>query len=221
MGMFWRPEADPAAAGGAVPAPDLAQALTASAGRLEIRGGAAKMRISTDAALTSLYRISAQGPYPEVRENGGHVRVAVSRGLFAFDWRTRAVDIALNPSVPWAIDIAGGAWKVLAEIEELKLLEVTVSGGASDLELALPSPRGIVPIRFSGGASKMVVRRPKGSPARLVMTGGASKLSLDGIFSGGVGGRMELSTPDFPGAADAYDVSISGGASQVVISASG
>jgi hypothetical protein len=244
MRTFWRPGQDQAAGGGApfaagagptsVPADGATAAPAGDApavpviaagaapgvdqGRLEVVGGAAEVRIRADASLTTLYRVEAEGPLPRIEERQGRVRVAVSRGFLAFDWHSRSVEIALNPAVPWSIQFSGGAWKLRGDLGGLDLREFAVSGGASQVVLSLPAPRGLVPIRFKGGASKVTLQRPSAVPARVVMRGGASKLSLDKVFNGSAHGEMKVATPGFDAATGAYDIHINGGASKVSVS---
>jgi hypothetical protein len=73
-------------------------------------------------------------------------------------------------------------------------------------------------VRFSGGVSKAVIRRPAGAPAQLRVTGGAAKVALDDSSFGSVDGETRLQTPDFPGAADRYEIEVTGGASKLTLS---
>ena len=245
MRLFWRPDQEQAAGGaqfaageapaapakgepsagvpletGGMPAAVLAAGadLTMGRRRLEVAGGAAEVHIVADPSLTAQYRVQSEGPQPRIEERGEQVRVVVSRGFLAFDWHSRSVEIALNPAVSWSIQLSGGAWKVRADLAGLDLREFAVSGGASQVVLSLPAPRALVPIRFNGGASKVTMQRPSGVPARVSMKGGASRLSFDHLFNGSANGTMEIATPDFDGAAGAYDLRISGGASKVSMS---
>ncbi len=160
-----------------------------TAGRLEFTKGAAKVNLRGDGSLTELYRASFEGPAPEITVNGGIVTVQQRRRFRPFDWRTQSADFALATAVPWDISLRGGMWKLVADFSALRVTALEVTGGASDIEVTLPAPVGIVPVRISGGASEVLLRRPAGTEARAEMNGGASQLIFDGQRLGAVGGR--------------------------------
>ena len=108
-------------------------------------------------------------------------------------------------------------WKLVADFSTLRVTALEVTGGASDIEVTLPAPVGIVPVRVSGGASEVLLRRPAGTEARAEMNGGASQLVFDGQRLGAVGGRMVLASGGFAEAADRYEIRFTGGASQVTV----
>jgi len=187
------------------------------AGRLEFTKGAAKVDIRGDASLNDLYRARFEGTAPEVSVHGGTVVIQQKRRFRPFAWRTQTADVSLNASVPWDITLKGGMWELTADLRELRLQSLQVSGGASEVEILLPKPAGVVPVVVSGGASSVTLHRPKGVPVRAAISGGASELVFDGQRLGGVGGRNVLESLDFGAAADRYEMRFSGGASQVTI----
>jgi DNA-binding MarR family transcriptional regulator len=188
-----------------------------TAGRLEFTKGAAKVNLSGDPSLTELYRASFEGPAPEITVKGGTVTVRQRRRFRPFDWRTQSADFALSAAVPWDISLRGGMWKLVADFSALRVTALEVTGGASDIEVTLPAPVGIVPVRVSGGASEVLLRRPAGTEARAEVNGGASQLIFDGQRLGAVGGRMVLASGGFTDAADRYEIRFTGGASQVTV----
>ncbi len=190
-----------------------------AAGRLRFTKGAAKVQLSGDPALTDLYRASFEGPAPEIKVSGGTVTVQQRRRFRPFDWRAQSADFALSTAVPWDISLRGGMWKLVADLRSLRVTGLEVGGGASDIEILLPAPSGTVPVRVSGGASKVTLRRPKGTEARAEVTGGASQLVFDDQRLGAVGGRTVLGSAGFADAADRYEIRFTGGASQVTVEA--
>jgi DNA-binding MarR family transcriptional regulator len=190
-----------------------------TAGRLEFTKGAAKLKLRGDSSLTDLYRATFEGPAPEIKVSGGMVTVQQRRRFRPFDWRTQSADFALSTAVPWDISLRGGMWKLIADLRSLRVTGLEVAGGASDIEILLPAPSGTVPVRISGGASKVTVRRPKGTEARAEVSGGASQLIFDDQRLGGVGGRTVLASGGFADAADRYEIRFTGGASQVTVEA--
>jgi DNA-binding MarR family transcriptional regulator len=188
-----------------------------SIGRLEFTKGGAKVSIAVDATLTELYRAEFEGGVPDISVDGGTVSIGHKRRFLPFDWRTAKSDVWLNPAVPWEISLKGGMWKLSADFRTLELRSLEVGGGASDVEIWLPTPAGVVPVRISGGASHVRMHRPTGSALRAEVSGGASQLVFDGQSLGSIGGRNRLETPGFAAARDRYEVRLSGGASQLTI----
>ncbi len=89
--------------------------------------------------------------------------------------------------------------------------------GCSDVDLTLPEPLRVVPVRLSGGASEVNIRRPAGVEARLSMKGGVSKLTFDEQSFDAVGGKLRLQSPGYGSASDRYEIEVSGGASEVTV----
>jgi DNA-binding MarR family transcriptional regulator len=211
------PGAGEATADGAADVQSHAPLAGVTAGRLEFTKGAAKLTVRGDAALTELYRATFEGPAPEITVSGGTVTVQQRRRFRPFDWRNQSAEFALAASVPWDISLRGGMWKLVADLRELSVRSLEVTGGASDIEIFLPPPAGIVPVRVSGGASEVMVHRPRSAEARAEVSGGASALVFDGQRLGAVGGRTVLSSAGFADAADRYEIRFAGGASHVTV----
>jgi hypothetical protein len=99
-----------------------------------------------------------------------------------------------------------------ASLDRLIVNELDVAGGAHQLSLKLPPPRGIVPVRIAGGLDQVTITRPRGTSARVHVRGGAAKLRLDGLELGSIGGEMRWSTPDADRSESRYELELSGGA---------
>jgi hypothetical protein len=188
-----------------------------TAGRLSFTRGAASVTIRGDAALGELYRARFEGPAPDVTVQSGAVTIQQKRRFRPFDWRGRSSEVSLSPAVPWTVSLRGGMWHLSADLRALQLESLEVGGGASDVEIWLPEPTGTVPVRVSGGASKVALHRPATAALRFAMGGGASQVVFDDQKLGALGGSIVLSTPGVEAAADHYEVRFSGGASQVTV----
>jgi DNA-binding MarR family transcriptional regulator len=178
------------------------------AGRVELRGGP---------DLVELYRASFTGGSPQVSVQGNTVTMESKRRFRPFDWSSQASMVVLNTGIPWSLSFKGGMFKLDADLRELRLESFEVNGGASDVEIWLPAPVGNIPIRISGGASRVRLHRPDGAALRADMSGGANQLVFDGQRHDAVGARNYFESPGFHEAPDRYDVRFSGGASQIII----
>jgi hypothetical protein len=180
-------------------------------GRLVFVRGAAHLTIGVDAAMADLYRARFEGKVPEVRVDGGTVTVKYRPSLH----RTSG-ELTLSGRVPWAIKARMGMSDVVADLQELELTDLEISGGVSRLEIKLPRPKAAVPVRIGAGASNLELIRPAGVPVRVRIGGGASKLAIDD-FRVGAGGKTDWQSPDYDLVEGRYDVEIGAGASKVTI----
>jgi DNA-binding MarR family transcriptional regulator len=202
-----------AALGGNPSAHELSAPLGAiAAGRLVFQFGASLVRIDADPSMPDLFRVHFEGSPPQVESHDGVVAIR-SRKLSLLAFRKhQATSVTLNGSIPWAIELRGGISQIAADLANLRLESVVLTGGASQVELTLGRPQGTVPVRISGGASDFTVTRPRGTPTRLRVRGNASTASVDGTPVGPIVGSAWL---DFPGdgGSGRYDIEVSGGAS--------
>ena len=192
---------------------------SAQNGRVVFANGASRLTLRAASGMDDLYRARLEGSVPKVEVADGTVTFHYPRrfgGLF--EGRSRSGgEVTLNAAVPWEVEVRGGAHKVQADLRGLKLTSFVLTRGSSDLDLTLPEPSGVVPVRFSGGASEANIRRPAGVEARLTMKGGVSKLTFDEQSFDAVGGKLRLQSPGYDSVSDRYEIEVSGGASKVTV----
>ena len=190
-------------------------------GRLSFPSGASWVTVRADPSRADLYHARFAGQAPRVGAKDGTVTIRYPR-FPLFDWlyylRERPAEVALNAQIPWDIEIRNGVSRLTADLRGLELRSLDVSGGASRVEVTLPPASGIVPVRVLGGASNVAMHRPEGVSAQ-IRVGGCTNLAFDERRFGAVGGEVGLQSPDSAGASDRYDITISGGASSVIIDA--
>ena len=126
-------------------------------------------------------------------------------------------EVTLSVAIPWWIAIQGGASEVTAELGGLDLAGLEVKGGASMIRLELPAPSGVVPIRISGGASVITIRRPTGVAARAHLKGWASEFVFDDQTFSDLGNNARLQSSGFEPTAPCYDIEVASSASMVTI----
>lgn len=187
-------------------------------GRLELGLGASSATVDSS-AISDLYRAHMEFPRdrpPRLSADAGTVTIENGERIFPLFGRgTLRAKVTLNSSIPWDVDLKGGASRVTLDLSELKLTSLGISGGASQIEATLPTPEHQVSVHVSGGASQVTIHRPSGVAIRVHMSGGASNLDIDGAHHNVIGGDADYQTPDFDTASARYDVQISGGASNV------
>ncbi|MGI8551744.1 MAG: MarR family transcriptional regulator [Dehalococcoidia bacterium] len=186
-------------------------------GRLVVSSGISRLTLRTDDGMAELYQARFEGPVPDVKAKDGVVSIRYPRRLWVLGGGQRAAEVTLSLAIPWRIVIQGGASEVSAELGRLDLAGLEVKGGLSMIRLELPAPSGVVPIRISGGASAITVRRPAGVAARVHLKGWASQFVFDDQTFSAVGNNVRLQSPGYEATAPCYDIEVSSSASMVTI----
>lgn len=191
-------------------------------GRLKVHGGASGWNLAASSSSSARGQppfVAAHftGVLPQVHVSGSNVELTNSRWTA---WtRAQSGSIRLSPSIPWAIVITGGLSRLEADLRELKLSELRVLGGVSRLVLKLGLPQQRVPICIHGGVERLEIVRPRAAPIALNVSGGSTRVELDGMSLTSVAGPLRWQSHDELGS-DLYDVEIHGGSSRLSIGSS-
>jgi hypothetical protein len=187
-------------------------------GRLELRRGATHITVLAADIDADLCRAEFEGIVPQAAAQGGVVRIEYPRFSAAeLLRRPHHAQIELSRALPWSVACAGGFADSRMDLRGLELRGLEIAGGVSDVSLVLPAPRGPVPVRIEGGASKLTLHRPSGTAAVLQVARGASQLAFDAQRFGAIGGATRVTTTDADSATDRYEIEIAGGASTVTV----
>lgn len=191
---------------------------------LDVDAGVATMTVEGSSALGSdLYRAHIQyaGTRPEVSldRSNGNLRIFQNNDLRFFVSRRFVLDLQINSAVPWNVSTDTGSTNDTLKLSAIKVGSIALNTGASRTDLTLGRPTGVVHISVDGGAISLRMHRPSGSEAYVHVSGGAVSLDADGRQFRGVGDETWQSN-GYVGAADAYQVEVSGGASTVTVDTS-
>jgi len=186
-------------------------------GRLVVSSGISQLSLRANKAMSELYQARFEGSVPEVKAKEGVVTIRYPRRLWVLGNEKRVAEVTLNTVIPWQIVIQGGASMVAAELSSLKLAGLEVKGGLSTIRLELPMPEGLVPIRVSGGASEIIVRRPVHAAARVHLKGWVSEFIFDDQTFSNMGSDVRLQSSGFEPTTPYYDIEVASSASTVVI----
>ena len=191
--------------------------LEVESGRLVISSGVSQLTLRADKTMSELYQAHFEGTVPDVKAKEGVVTMRYPRALWVLGSKQRVAEVALNTTIPWQIVIQGGAAEVVGELSGLNLAGLEVKGGLSTIRLELPIPGDVVPIRISGGASEIIVRRLVGAAARVHLKGWASHFVFDDQTFSNMGSDVRLQSSDFDVAAPHYDIEVASSVSTVTI----
>jgi hypothetical protein len=187
--------------------------------RLEFRRSGSHITIKAAEHVGRLCRASFGGPPPKLREHDRTITIEYPL-LARAGWvhRTRrAATVTLAVGQPWELVFARGVAHLHVDFTPGELCSLEIAGGVSGAKLRLPAPRGVVPLRISGGARELEIMRPQRSAVRLRIGGGAHRLTLDDQRFGAIGGTTALDTPGAADASDRYEIEIAGGVSHLAV----
>ncbi len=183
--------------------------------RLTFRSGAQDLRIRAGRLATELYRGKFDGATPQIRVRDGRVLVQY-RGI-PFDWRKRTATIALNTSIPWAIELTGGIERIEADLRDLDVRRFEVTGGIERAQLEFGRPRGELPVKLTGGTKTIRVERPAGVPVRLRLLGGHGHVEIDDTGYGKRGGEAVIESRGWSTARDRLALEVIGGSKTITV----
>jgi DNA-binding MarR family transcriptional regulator len=187
-------------------------------GRLVVSSPISRLILRTTEGMAELYQARFEGAAPDVKAKDGVVTIRYPRRLSGLlGGQQRAAEVTLNVAIPWQIVIQGGASDVSAELGGLDLASLVAKGGLSSIRLELPVPSGVVPIRISGGASEIIIRRPVGVAARAHLKGWVSTFVFDDQTFSNMGNNVWLQSSGFEPTAQYYDIEVASSASMVTI----
>jgi hypothetical protein len=193
--------------------------------RLHFGKGVSDLSLRAGANQTALIGGHFYGPIPNVSVAGDEIAIHYRRFGIA-DWLGGVLwgdpvgaTLVLHPAVAWELVFHGGASQVDVDLRQGRVTGLEISGGASSVRLALPAPEAIVPLRIRGGASDLAIHRPANIPVGVRVRGGVSRLEIDARQIGAAGGPISLDSDGWSAATARYDLQLTGGASQLSVSA--
>jgi DNA-binding MarR family transcriptional regulator len=188
-----------------------------ASGRLVVSSGISRLLVRADRAMADLYQARFEGPLPSMAVRNGVVTIRYPRRMLALVGEQRRAEVILSAALPWEIVIQGGASEIDARLDGLNLASLEVTGGLSTIHLELPDPSGVVPIRISGGASEIRVRRPAGVAARAHLKGWVSTFIFDEQRLSDLGNNVWLQSSGFDPATSYYEIEVASSASIATI----
>jgi DNA-binding MarR family transcriptional regulator len=183
--------------------------------KLHIRSGLSSLRLRPGTDARDLYRAAFDGAVPQVRVRDGRVFVQY-RGL-PFDWRKRTATFGLNTTIPWTIEVMGGIQRIEADLRDVRVDRLEITGGMERVQLELGRPLREATIRMVGGARGIRVERPRDVPVRVTSQGGTISLVVDGTTVGKQGGQAVLESPGWSAATDRYGIEVVGGSKSIEV----
>ena len=183
---------------------------------LDLQSGANSVTVRATDIGDDLYRVTTPadaGVKPSVTRDGGRIQVF----LASHGSGPATVTILVSTDVHWRMRFNGGATDLVADLHQAHLSTIDFAAGDAHISLALPKPRGTIPVQMNGGASEFVLRAPKHVPVRVAVDGGAASFVLDGATHTGVAGGTVFTPPDWTATANRYDIVAHAGVSTLTL----
>lgn len=176
---------------------------------LDVVSGASSVTVNAAALGGGLYRVSTpagSGLIPVAHLDHGRLRVSI-RG----HGQPAGLTVDLSEGVVWRLQFSGGASSLTTNFRTGRLSGIELAAGDAHGMLTLPHPSGTVPVVEQGGLSQLTLRVPGDVPTRLLIDGGAARVTLGGVTHTGVAGGSVFSSPGWSSAHDRYALSAKGG----------
>jgi hypothetical protein len=125
--------------------------------------------------------------------------------------------VVLDRSVTWSVFLEGSARTERVDLRGASANVVQLGAGVSQARITLPRPTGTDLLRMTGGATRLVIDVPRGSPTRVHVKGGASTVRIGSATHTGVGGSKTYDSGGYAAAPDRIDLEIESGVSALVV----
>ena len=154
-----------------------------------------------------------------VDRSGGSAKLNISVQGSGLDFLRYNYDprwnVFLSPSPAMSIDLDAGASEMNLNLLDLKVQDLSIDAGATDIEITMPAAAGHVNADIDLGAADLLIIIPEGVGARIDADAAVGSLSIDrGRFP--KQGDIYLS-PDFEVLANKINLTIDSGASSIEI----
>ena len=203
----------------------------ATSARVHINFGAGRLEVGPldPPAEGQLAAMSFDAPGPvdpratyRVRDGIGDLNYGLNSRQFhpfTIPWGPRgesmAMSVQLSATTPIALDLNGGALSSQIDLANLRVNDVRVSSGASEMWMRMPANAGLVTARITGGATSTTIVIPDGVAARIRYSGGLNAMHVD-LSRFPKEGKLYQSA-GFDTATNRVDLTIEGGASRIDI----
>lgn len=155
---------------------------------LRLSHGAGRLSVGAGAGPGELLAGSFDGGVEVERRRAGgrgevRLRPRLDSGLlFRLPWAwSRGItwDVRLTPELPLSLRVETGASQAEIDLSELKVTDLALSTGASDVRLRLPARAGMTRGRIEAGAASVRVEIPDGVAARVRCSAALGDAQID------------------------------------------
>jgi hypothetical protein len=203
------------------PSPDAVQRLSAPLGSvktrtLEVTGASAVLRVRSADLGDRLFDIApldgSAAPRVSDIKQGSRLEL-VPTGTPG----TIGAEIQLNAKVAWKLKLSGGAAEQTVDLQAGGAAGLELAGGSARVVLALPAPKGTVPLAVKGPVGDLAITTKPANPVRLKLTAGAESAVLEGNTRRQVKAGTTLTPSNWRAAKNRYDLTSTGTVTSVQV----
>jgi len=197
-----------------------------TSGAITINGGAGNIEVA-DGPEDVLVSMNGTSPFDNPtlsveKTSGSAVDVLASMGEGPTFWPlggTSEMRVQLSPAVRWGVTLETGAASMNADLQRVPITSLALKTGASDSTVILGGiPPGLsdVPVELKAGVASVVLKLPKGVPARVESHSGLATLSVpDGYVRADSGDGRVYTSPNWAEGVAGYSVLVETGVGSV------
>ena len=181
--------------------------------------GAASVRISARDLGADLYRISSPAgsavtPRVDSDHNGVRLHLVGTGGRAPAE-----VEIVLTTTVRWTLRLDGGTRQTAVDLSGAHVDSVDLGGGSNRIDLTLPAPSGLMPVRLTKGVEQFRVRLSDSTPVRVRVQSGAGEVTLGGTTHRGIAPGRSFTAYGWASGAAGVDLFAMAGMSALTVTA--
>jgi len=159
----------------------------AASGRVQVKHGAGRLRVSAGAPPDTLLVGSCSGGISHrTRSKGNELDVELSPrdfpyGMAPWNWGRGGLrwSFRLNDQIPVVLAVETGASDVRLDLTELRISDLQLQTGASSVSVDLPARAGRTRVRVEAGAASVSLRVPPDVAARVRLESALASVEVD------------------------------------------
>ena len=181
-----------------------------STGSVTIDAAGAEVNIRAGDSGDQLYqaKVDYAGSAPRFSYSDGKIHISTNQnGFLIWNRRQDIIDLTLNRSVDWTVDVNGAGISAKIDFTQGKLHSFAYDGVGGNVTLLAGAPVGVVSVNVSGVGTGVTVNVPSGTAYHATASGIGT--NVDGTTQ----------TPGWEAATDRYEVSANGVGAHVTVAA--
>jgi hypothetical protein len=190
-----------------------------SAATFDLVDGAGSVTMRAAPLGADLYRVATPAGSdvaPRIERAGSSLKLFLPHGSKG---APDEVDILLNADIRWTLRLDGGAVHKTVDLTRATVDAIDLSGGARTIELALPAPQGLMPVRMAGGVDQFRVSLPGATPVRVRVQSGAGAVTLPGSAYRGIAPGRSFTANGWGSGATGVDLLAEAGMAALTVTA--
>ncbi len=148
----------------------------------------------------------------KVEDSLTKIELSLDKGEFNDGNIRNNVDIRLNPSPIWDLDLNVGAAEVDFDLSGFKTRNLKIQGGASDIDLKLGATLQLTDVKLEAGAASITIRVPESAGCEIISNTFLSSKDFKGFTKIG---KQKYQTPNYEASTNKIKIDLQAGVARV------